>query len=159
MVSLHFLCQVVFILGLDHTFITFDELCLSTLDHLAARFIVVLLRHEKGDYILELLLTGGVKEHLLTGNLLLRNGPCHSNIFFLRLGRCRSYMFQSVLDCMLLGEGFLPDLSHGTMEGRLLGFCCCDLDDLARLDRHGAQPGGGVGRAHRWHFDQARRDT
>lgn len=71
MVSLQFLRQVVFILGLDHAFITFNELCLSTLDHLAARFIVFLLRHEKGDYILELLLAGGVEEHLLTGNLIL----------------------------------------------------------------------------------------
>ena len=62
---------MVLILSLYHAFITFDNLCLSTLDHLAARFIVFLLRHEKRDYILELLLAGGVEEHLLTGNLIL----------------------------------------------------------------------------------------
>ena len=99
MVSLQLLRQVVLVLGLDYTSVSFDDLCLRALDHLAASYIVVLLRHEKGDYILELLLAGCVKKHLFAAagarNLVLRGGgPRHSNLLLFHLpGRRRSNLF------------------------------------------------------------------
>ena len=142
-VTLQLLREVILILHLNRTFLLqsfCSEIDLCTLHNLptfiifynliggSVVVIVVILRHEKWDYILELFLAWSVKKHfifIVLHDIFFRFRYLVGNVgIFPRLGWYGAQVFQGLVHSLLFGKSFLSDLCDSTMKRCI--FCLCN---------------------------------